>query len=279
MRQRVISSLVGLLILGATLAVINTKFFNVIIAAVSMMALFEMLRATKCTENKGLTALSFLTSLIIPFGHEHLMRVLTVQMIFILFLLFFVLLIKNSETTRVEQAAMAFMFGIFIPLFFSCAVFLRDIYGYVAGSFYLLTALGSAWLSDTGAYFVGRKFGRHKLAPVVSPKKTVEGAIGGLIFSTFFMQLIAIGFYGVMAAAGIHVKINYGLLALLTPVCSIFGMLGDLAASVIKRQFDVKDYGTIMPGHGGVMDRFDSVLFTLPAVFIIAHHVSVISII
>lgn len=276
MKQRVISSLVGLVILGIALALIGTRLFNVVIAAISIIALFEILRATGCLNNKALSALSLVMAVMVPFAREYLVRAFAAQIVFVFFVLFFVILIKNSETTRVEQTAIAFMFSIFIPLFFSCAVFMRDIYGNVAGAFYLLQALGSAWLCDSGAYFVGRKFGKHKLAPVVSPKKTVEGAVGGLICGALFMMAIAFGFSAVLGAMGVLVRINYLLVLLVTPVCGILGMLGDLSASVIKRQFNVKDYGSIMPGHGGVMDRFDSVMFTLPSVFIISYYAKLI---
>lgn len=276
MKQRLISSLVGLAILGVVLAFIGTRLFNVVIAALSTIALFEMLKATGCLKNKALATLAFAMSLVIPFAREHYVRAFTAQILFVFFVLFFVILIKNSETTRIEQTAMAFMFSVFIPLFFTSSVFMRDIYGPVAGAFYLIVALSAAWLCDTGAYFVGRKFGKHKLAPIVSPNKTVEGAVGGLICGAVFMLLIALGFSAFMGAMGIAVKINYLLVLLVMPVCSVLGILGDLSASVIKRQFDVKDYGNIMPGHGGVMDRFDSVLFTLPSVFIVSYYAKLI---
>lgn len=278
MKTRVISALVGLVILAAVLALIGTSAFNLCIAALSAAALFEMLRATRCLKNRTLAGLSLVMSLIIPFAREHFVRAFTAQIVFVFFVLFFGLLIKNSKTTSVEQTAMAFMFGIFIPLFFSCAVFMRDAYGSVAGGFYLLFALGSAWLCDTGAYFIGRKFGRHKLAPVVSPKKTVEGSIGGLIICTALMLPLMWGFSVVAGLMGRVVIVNYALLALTTPLCAVLGMLGDLSASVIKRQFNVKDYGTIMPGHGGVMDRFDSVMFTLPTAFMISYYASLITV-
>ncbi len=278
MKLRIISSLVGLVILGVVLAFINTILFNFVIAFISVVALFEMLRATNCIKNKALTALAFSISLMFPFARASLVQAYAGQILFVFFILFFLILIRNSTTTRIEQTSMIFMFSVFIPLFFSCAVFMRDLYGPVAGSFYLLQALGSAWLCDTGAYFVGRKFGKTKLAPIVSPKKTVEGAIGGLVVGTIFLELIALGFAWFMSRFGVNVQINYLLLGLITPICGILGMLGDLSASVIKRQFNVKDYGTIMPGHGGIMDRFDSVLFTLPSVFIITNYAKIITI-
>lgn len=276
MKQRVISALVGLVILGVVLAFIGTWLFNVVIAAISVIGLFEILRATGCLKNRALSVLSLIIAILVPFVREPWVLNFVPQIIFVFFVLFFVILIKNSATTRVEHTAMAFMFSIFIPLFFSCAVFMRDLYGNTAGAFYILLALGSAWLCDTGAYFVGRKFGKHKLAPIVSPKKTVEGAIGGLICGALFMLAIAFVYAAVLGASGVQVRVNYPALLLVTPICGILGMLGDLSASVIKRQFNVKDYGTIMPGHGGVMDRFDSVMFTLPSVFIISSYIQLI---
>ncbi|MCL2034635.1 MAG: phosphatidate cytidylyltransferase [Oscillospiraceae bacterium] len=278
MKQRVISALIGLLILSSAIALIGTIFFNMIIAAVSVMALFEMLRASGCLKNPCLDSLSFLMAAIIPFFNEPAIKGWVLPILFLFFVSFCILLIKNLRTERLEQVSVMILFSLFVPLFFSCAVFMRDFYGVVAGSFYLLFALGCAWLCDTCAYFAGRAFGRHKLAPFVSPKKTVEGLIGGLLGCTVFMILIAFLFTLCLEAFGVYIYVNYIAILLLTPVCAMLGVLGDLFASVIKRQFSVKDFGDIMPGHGGVMDRFDSVLFTIPATFIIAHAISLISV-
>jgi len=278
MKLRVISALIGLLFLGSALALIGTIFFNIVIAAVSVMALFEMLRASGCLKVPCLAALSFLLAAVIPFFNEPSIREWAVPVLFLFFVSFCILLVRHSQAVRLEQVSVMLLFSLFVPLFFSCAVFIRDFHGPVAGSFYLLFALGCAWLCDTFAYFSGRAFGRHKLAPNVSPKKTVEGLIGGLLGCTVFMALIAFLFALSVESFGIYVSINYMAILLLTPVCAMLGVLGDLFASVIKRQFKVKDYGDIMPGHGGVMDRFDSVLFTIPAAFFIAHTISLISI-
>ncbi|MCH5212067.1 MAG: phosphatidate cytidylyltransferase [Oscillospiraceae bacterium] len=126
-----------------------------------------------------------------------------------------------------------------------------------------------AWGSDTAAYFAGTFFGRHKLIPKVSPKKTVEGSIGAIICSVLlcaayvlFLNIVGkrlIGFGTGMA--------EYFTAALLGAVASVITQLGDLAASAIKRDADIKDYGKIFPGHGGFMDRFDSVLLVTPVVY------------
>ena len=112
-----------------------------------------------------------------------------------------------------------------------------------------------AFLSDTGAYFAGLKFGKHKLAPVISPKKTVEGVIGGILGAVLGMVI-----YCAVLQLGFGFRVNY-LLALLYGVAgSAAGVFGDLCFSVIKRQTGIKDYGNLIPGHGGILDRFDSMI-------------------
>jgi phosphatidate cytidylyltransferase len=130
------------------------------------------------------------------------------------------------------------------------------------GMMYVILALCAAWISDTGAYFTGTFFGSRKLCPEISPKKTVEGFIGG-IAADIVVMLLASLIFGLIA--GVHV--NFLWLMFTAAVCSVSGVLGDLSASLIKRQRGIKDFGNIMPGHGGVMDRFDSALFTIPVFF------------
>lgn len=129
-----------------------------------------------------------------------------------------------------------------------------------AGLYYVLFALLIVWSTDTGAYFIGRQFGKHKLAPHVSPNKTVEGFIGGIVSAI----IIAGGFFYLMNLSG-----NIGLVILALIVLSIFGQLGDLVESALKRFYGVKDSGKILPGHGGILDRFDSLLFVLPLLHIL----------
>lgn len=124
------------------------------------------------------------------------------------------------------------------------------------GLVYIAFAMLIVWGTDTGAYIFGRIFGRHKLWPQISPNKTIEGAIGGVVTA------VAIGI--VFFATGWIVHLELWLLLTYTIVLSVFGQLGDLVESALKRHFDVKDSGTLMPGHGGMLDRFDSLLFVLP---------------
>jgi phosphatidate cytidylyltransferase len=129
------------------------------------------------------------------------------------------------------------------------------------GRFFVLIPFIIAFISDSGAYFGGLYFGRRKLAPAISPKKTVEGAIGGLIASVLGMLLymfildIAFGF-----------TVNYLAVIVYGAVCAVAGVFGDLCFSVIKRQTGIKDYGNLLPGHGGILDRFDSMIIVAPLV-------------
>lgn len=126
------------------------------------------------------------------------------------------------------------------------------------GFHWVLFALLVTWLTDTGAYFTGIYLGKHKLAPSISPNKTIEGALGGLVAAT----LVGIGYALMLGHSWMHI----GLLAVLL---SIVGQVGDLVESTMKREQTVKDSGKILPGHGGVLDRFDSLLFVLPVLYLI----------
>jgi phosphatidate cytidylyltransferase len=268
---------VGLAILAIILVFFDTLLLNGIIGLIGAMAVLELLSSTKSGRCGELTILCVAVTVILPFSQEKAIRAFMPQIIFLLVVCLFAILLRRHETLRVDHAAMMFFFSLFVSVFMSSGVYLRNRFGGVVGCVYVLWALGSAWLADTGAYFVGKALGKHKLAPKISPNKTVEGSVGGLVTATAMMPLVAFLYGLAMAYVGTPILVNYGLLLLLTPVFTVFGMLGDLAASVIKRQFGVKDFGHIMPGHGGVLDRFDSVLFTLPAVFLVVEFVAVVT--
>ena len=126
------------------------------------------------------------------------------------------------------------------------------------GAAWIVFVLAITFLSDTGAYFTGRLLGQHRMAPYISPKKSWEGAIGGLVFATLT---------GVLLVYLLGLSIPLWLGALLGCIGSIAGQAGDLAESLIKRQVDIKDSGNIIPGHGGILDRIDSLLFTAPVLY------------
>jgi phosphatidate cytidylyltransferase len=127
-----------------------------------------------------------------------------------------------------------------------------------SGAAWVYVVLAITWMQDTMAYFVGRTWGRHKMTPYLSPKKSWEGAVGGLIASILTAML---------AVPMLGLPIGYAAAALLGVVGGLAGLGGDLAVSLIKRQINIKDIGTLIPGHGGILDRLDSMLFTAPVLY------------
>jgi len=164
---------------------------------------------------------------------------------------------------EVDSAAMVIATELYITFGFSSMVLVRD---NAFGFFWFCMIFISAWVSDTCAYFVGCAFGRHKLCPGVSPKKSVEGFFGGIIGCTLITLL-----FGLVIILCTEYKVNFIALALLTLIVSVCSVFGDLIASLIKRKYAIKDYGTVFPGHGGVLDRFDSILITAPVLWVLSN--------
>ncbi len=134
-------------------------------------------------------------------------------------------------------------------------------------SFYLIIALVSPWCADSAAYFAGSFLGKRKLCPSISPKKTVEGAIGGAFGSVICILLAGVIFQFLVYR---NINVNYFALIVIGMFCAVVSVIGDLVFSVIKRDCGIKDYGSIMPGHGGILDRVDSVIFCVPFTYMIS---------
>ena len=163
-------------------------------------------------------------------------------------LLIYVVLVKNKITF--DEVGFILLGAFYVGLGFHYLIETRNI-----GLEYVVYCLLVVWTTDSGAYFVGRKFGKNKLWPEISPKKTIEGFIGGIVIAVIF----AVGMQLIYPFAN-----GYMSLVIVTIFASIIGQMGDLVESAIKRHFDVKDSGNILPGHGGILDRFDSLLFVVP---------------
>ncbi len=170
----------------------------------------------------------------------------------------FACLLRHHDTVRTEEVMAGFVGGFILPYLL---LSLWRIFEMEGGAFLVLLPLVAAWGSDTCALFAGMAFGKHKLAPVVSPKKTVEGAIGGVIGATVIMLGVV---FLMNRYAGL--SIHYAGAAVMGAAGAAIGQLGDLSFSIIKRKSGIKDYSHIFPGHGGVLDRFDSVIFVAPVI-------------
>ncbi len=227
--------------------------------ALALIGQFELYRALKL-EKTPFCWIGYLTSAayyaLLWFDCEYLIVLLVIAALMLLMTVY-VVTFPRYKTEEVTEA----FFGVFYT-----AVMLS--YPYQVrmlpdGKYLVWMIFLASWGSDTFAYCVGRLFGRHKMAPVLSPKKTVEGAIGG-VAGAALLAGIYVSFFGSRM-----VDIAYPQFTC-TAACAIAGVIsqiGDLAASAIKRNHDIKDYGNLIPGHGGVLDRFDSMLFTAPAIY------------
>ena len=167
----------------------------------------------------------------------------------------FTYLVFMRGKISLQEVGIPFFACFYIIAAFSGIIMLR--YSSEDGKYLYLICFIGAWVTDTFAYFAGRLFGKHKLIPEISPKKTVEGSIGGIIFCILAMLLY--GFIVNTITDG-AVKANYLMLAASGLFISFVSQIGDLAMSAVKRTYGLKDYGKLFPGHGGVLDRFDSVL-------------------
>lgn len=174
----------------------------------------------------------------------------------------FAIMVFDHDNVKLKDAAIAFFVSVFIAIMFSYLIPMREAQN---GVYTILALFVGTWCGDSGAYIIGVRFGKHKMAPVLSPKKTWEGAFGGLGGSIAGMVI-----YILILNFIIKIPCSEIGLILISIGCSVLGPVSDIATSAIKREFSVKDYGNLFPGHGGILDRFDSVLLTTPFVYFIS---------
>lgn len=277
MKQRVVSALIGLLLFFIILFFFETHIYNIAVSFLAILMVYEVLSAYKYTNNKLLSGISFIFAGIVPLiiTKEHNMY--TVIAIIIYVGLLFGIALKFHDKIDLKQISHTFFTSMIYPFAISTLIYIRNQFGLYDGMYYTLLIFACAWGSDTGAYFAGRFFGKKKLAPNISPNKTIEGLYGGVTSCLFFVALVTIVYYYVMKSLQITININYIYLVLISIAASFIGVMGDLCASLTKRQCNVKDFGSIMPGHGGVMDRFDSVLFIAPFFYVVLQFIKCVS--
>ena len=230
------------------------------------LAVFEILSVTKVVQHRGLEVAAIVFAVIAPFfGRMNGGWVFVVCLLYVLVLVF--LTLRYHESVSIDKVGIVFLLSVLVSISLSCLSYLRTTGERDSdGLFYVFLALLMAWMTDTGAYFVGTFFGKHKLCPRISPKKTVEGLFGGIAVSVI-ISLLAGLVYESAVLKGVA-QVSYGEIFVLALVCAPLSVVGDLFASIIKRRCGVKDFGNLFPGHGGMMDRFDSLLFVLPTVLL-----------
>ncbi len=270
MAKRIVTALVAIPIAIVMLMFYKTIIFNIAAGAICSMIVFELLRATGCTENKPVSISSLIFSAVFPlFMFKYLSVAL--PFLFALYLLWmFVLLINQHEKISYEKVFFTICITILTCGSIYCFVNMTKLHA-KHGIIYLTLALCLSWIADSGAYFAGTFLGKHKLCPKVSPKKTVEGFIGGMLTNGVFVVVFNLVYANICASNGIDIEVNYIVSFVLGMCCAFVGLLGDLSASIIKRQCGIKDYGKLFPGHGGMVDRFDSVMFVVPFTYFALH--------
>ncbi len=285
MLTRIISGAVAVVILSVVLFFHDTIVLPIAVALMIAIMLFELLRAVKLHKCIPVLCAVELYAILVPFMPLECIllkylksgwimytesevinivyRNLNTNFLFFIISAFVIFLtwLRNHKTIRYEQVFFALAVMFLIPQAMSSIVKIERAND-SDGLFLLVMGLCGAWIADTGAYFTGVAIGKHKLCPEISPKKTIEGFIGGIL-TTGIVYAVSFSIYsGELKATRIMLTFMLGV------VCAVIGTIGDLSASMVKRQIGFKDYGKIMPGHGGLMDRFDSVLFVLPTFYL-----------
>lgn len=255
MKQRIFTALIAAAFF-IPIVVIGGLPFTLLVYALAAIGLFEILRLKGLTlfSVPGLISLFSLFIFLMPNDWTEFVYEVTeyskidLVLLSILILLSYIVVMKNKFTF--DDAAFSVLGALYLGIGFFYFIETR-----IAGIEYVIFALGIIWTTDSGAYFTGKKLGKRKLWPDISPNKTVEGFVGGIVTAIVFaliFQLIS------------PFSISFVALVVVTIIASIFGQLGDLVESALKRQYSVKDSGSLLPGHGGILDRFDSLLFVLP---------------
>ncbi len=254
LKQRVITGavilalIVGLLCFSHIPLVIMT-----FVSILSMMAVYELFRVADMIKSQWVLFLfSEIFALVFPFLRFTFHSVI-LSIVFTVAMALSGWNMISFGKYDLRKSGIIFLISLALPILYSSNIYVR---AFDNGLLYIILVLISCFATDTGAYFIGSAFGKHKLAPVISPKKSIEGFVGGVAINVLLYLVV-----GLVMQFGFAKPMSYGMLALLGLCCGVLDQFADLSLSAIKRNFKVKDFGNLMPGHGGVLDRFDSLLY------------------
>lgn len=266
MLKRLITMIVGIAILAVVMMLSNTFVFHLAITIVAVIGMHEFYHAMRQIDIKPIEWLGYISTLsllFIPYVSITTVRMaLTISLPILLLVSFCISIFSNMKKNILDISTT--IFGIiYITYLFAFITFTKHLNN---GIYYVWFILGGAWITDTFAYMIGKLFDivykNHKFSKI-SPNKSIEGCIGGIVGCTLFF----IGYAYYLNSIGM--ELNYFLMAIIGIVTSIISQIGDFAASAIKRYCKIKDFGNIMPGHGGILDRFDSILLIAPFIYTI----------
>ena len=265
MKTRIIVAVIFLPLIFIVMFFLPPYVLTGLVSLICAISAYELLRAIWGKENDRIRIYATFAAALIPIGAYFGISGLVFPAVFlVLMCLMFLEAIFAFKTIRkitFSQILIALFAGTLIPLMLSSLISLKLM---PEGRLFVLLPVISAFLTDAGAYFTGKAIGKRQAFPLVSPKKTVEGCIGGLAVGTAVMVI-----YGVILVFTTYYGVVFWALLLYGFIGAVFTELGDLTFSLIKREYDVKDYGRLLPGHGGMLDRFDSMIFTAPAMYLL----------
>lgn len=258
MKIRVIAAFALLPALLIIVLVLPKFLTAVLFGVLGAIAAYELLLGTGLVTQPRLVAyamiMAFMVAVLSYYGLPYAWGLL--GLLLFTGLLFMEMMVSHIKLPF-DRIMVCFAAGILIPYLFNSLVRIQAVDG--TGRFFVMIPFILAFLSDSGAYFVGRFLGKHKLAPVISPNKTIEGAFGGIVSAVLGMLV-----YALVLNVAFRFQVDYFRAILYGILGALGGMFGDLAFSVIKRQTGIKDYGNLIPGHGGILDRFDSMMIVGP---------------
>ncbi len=278
---RLITSIVGIAIVIPCFVFMykaNGIILTTLVSLISLLAVYEVIRAVGC-KNNFIIIISMITAAVIPYLFNFDISIPFMPVAIIYCIVYFILMVTMHTKTVFSDVVTALFVTLAIPSAMSTLIEFRDLYidypdmfDKSTGVFFIMFGMISAWITDVFAYVVGRRIGKHKLCPNISPKKSVEGAVGGIIGAVICNLILFFVFDKFFFTS--H-EIRWWEIVIIGIVLSVISMFGDLSASIIKRNHGIKDFGKILPGHGGVMDRFDSCLFVLPTLYAAVYFLSI----
>ena len=265
MKERLVVAAIFVPILFIVLFFLPPYALAAVMSIVCAISAYELVHAIGAKENERITIYAVFSAALIPIGAYFGVSELVFTAVFLILLCFVfveaIIVFRTKREISFAQIMTTLFGGLLIPFFLSSLVSLKVMQ---EGRLLVLLPVISAFITDGGAFFIGRFLGKHRAFPLISPKKTVEGYVGGLVIGT-----AAIIIYGFIVYSATLYEVRFWALILYGIIGAVVTELGDLAFSLVKREFDIKDFGRLLPGHGGALDRFDSMVFAAPAMYLL----------
>ncbi|MBR5134338.1 MAG: CDP-archaeol synthase [Clostridia bacterium] len=274
MKARVLTGLIGGIAAILIMLFLPIWVTRVCTTLLCMIAMYELLKLIGLWKHRSISAVSLLFAASMSFLDllPDPLWMIGIVSLYVLAMVCLQIVYNQSVSFQKTAFLICTTLAIVFPIAFLAQLAALPDHGRA----YIFYALIIAWTADMGAYFAGTFFGKHKLCPLISPKKTVEGFFGGMV-SSMLCSLLGALIYQLVVLNPQDLQVSYWQVALIAFVLSPVSVVGDLICSVIKRQNGIKDFGNIFPGHGGVLDRFDSLMFIAPMLYVLCSHIPLVS--